>query len=95
MRKDVLKLAIELSADSGINVDSVYNWLMDIGREENVNPTKKSFSAYNGRIIDVEKPDMNSLEIYIPCNNIFSENYSSADYWENRILARQDEYFDD
>jgi hypothetical protein len=49
-----LKLAKALSADSGINVDFVYNWLMDIGREENVNPTKKRFSACNGRICVVE-----------------------------------------
>lgn len=95
MRKDVLKLAEVLSADSGINVESVYDWLMAIGKEEKRNPVNKHFSACYGRIIDKENPDGNRLEIYTPHSNIFSGNSSSADYWENRILARQERYFDD
>lgn len=93
MRKDVLKLALTLSADSGIDVDAVYIWLMDIGKTEKINPCKKRFRAGERKIIDADKPDTNYLQA-VPANSKEYEMYCTevGRYYEEQILARQEAF---
>lgn len=91
MRQDVLKLALSLSTDSGIDVDAVYIWLMDIGKKEKINPCKKHFLAGERKIIDADNPDMNYLQAF-PANSKEYGVYCTevGCYYEGRILAMQD-----
>lgn len=92
-RKDVLRLASNLAIISGFDVDTVYFWLMDVGHVYKCNPRKLNFAAAPGRIIDTAAPDLNRLESFRPDKP--AQDYDGAYYWENRILARQDAYYDD
>lgn len=80
---------MNLSVSSGINADCVYNWLMDIGKQEKKNPVKLHFRACSGRIINTEEPDLNYIETVKPerRNTMFCTLDDGPDY-EGLILDR-------
>jgi hypothetical protein len=93
MRKDVLHLAEKLSAASGLNVNAIYYWLMDVGRAHSKNPRLLNFTAVRGLVY------LNSDRYGTYCGkyerpNNTTTDYAAADYWEGKILARQEAYMD-
>lgn len=92
-RKDVSRIAENLAAASQMNFDSVYWFLIETWKALHIHPRKLEFRAAAGRIILVSDPDNFRLESFRP--NMPVQDYDGAYYWENRILARQDAYYDD
>lgn len=90
MRKDVSRLAEQLSKESGISATCIYEWLMDLGRLKGSNPCKLTFSTLPGTVWhDAE----NYLRVFNPETGKPYDNMA-ADYWEDRILVRQEAWID-
>jgi len=97
MRKDVLHLAERLDATADLGVDSIYAFLMWVGRDRNCNPCKLAFTARPGRVSLQADEDSTYLEeapkqatqrLQTPYNE------AEADHYENLILARQEAFMD-
>lgn len=93
VRRDVMSIAEKLSAKSGIPADSVYFWLMAVGKEYGTNPRNLNIDASAGVVYMVGDSDNNRLE-----------NFTSPAPWqapsggpdyEAAILARQDAWWGD
>ena len=106
MRRDVLALAKKLSAQSGMSDGNIYDWLMDVGRGKKINPCKLKYVADIGVVWVEGEHDTNRLEKYLPEQFIYTREGSVprdigivsdpayTDFWENKILARQEKYMD-
>lgn len=99
-RKDVMKLAESLHEKTSLNTMGIYEWLMDVGREKGINPTKLVLISGDGIVFVENERDYNCLECmdriyrrgrFAPA---FGGSSAGSHYWENRILARQEAWMD-
>jgi len=93
-RRDVAHIAHVLAYDSGLSVQAVYGWLMDVGHDKGTNPCRLEFHASAGRIVLADDPDSYRLESYRPDQRPARDD-GAADYWETRIMERQERYLPD
>ena len=91
IRQDVMRLAERLAAETGINQDHMYHWLMQVGRSKGINPKKLSYTTGRGIIYVTGERDVNRLERFQPRTNSYT--CDGPDY-EELILARQEAWTD-
>ena len=100
IRKDVMKLAESLHEKTSIDTDHIYYWLMEVGRSKGIHPKKLDLISGDGIVFVRNERDYNCLEC---ADRIFRRgrfarafcgSSEGADYWENRILARQEAWMD-
>ena len=91
-RKDLSRIAESAAEKSGFDFDIVYNFLWKVIKENNL-----TVKAIKGKIKATKG------EIFISsANRLYMENQhhdnrwhtDEADYWEGRILARQEACYD-
>lgn len=92
-RKDVLSLARRLNEKARMDEDSVYYWLMGVGKASGKNPCNLEFDARDGMVYMVGDADNNRIERYVPPTP-WQPSYNGPDY-EELILARQDAWWGD
>lgn len=93
MRKDVMSLASKLSASSGINADHLYYWLIELGKNRGKNPRYLPIAAARGRVIAMDNPDQDYIELFNPATGESFCDYDGPDY-EELILIRQEAWMD-
>lgn len=91
IRKDISHLASELAAKSGFSQGLVECYLFNVGKLTGKNPCRFKWDAVSGFVFMVGDPDNFCLGER-PRPNIFINE--KADYWENRILAKQEAWMD-
>jgi hypothetical protein len=94
MRKDVYHLAEKLAAASEFNPDTVYDFLMACGKDMGCNPTKLAWVTGRKIIFLAGKRDDYCLETFRPEDHRPAYDDEQAEYWINRILARQEAWMD-
>lgn len=94
IRKDVYRLAATLAADSGMDADTIYDFLMACGKALGRNPSKLPWVAGHGLIFLEGKRDDFYLEPFRPQDRRPTGDDDAARYWEDRILARQEAWMD-
>ena len=91
-RTEVFHMAEKLADASGVNTDSIYSWLMDVGRDKKRNPRLLDVRAVPGMVYLNGERLGYYIEIFPkPANR--TELYNGPDY-ENLILARQERWMD-
>ena len=93
IRKDVYHQAERLNAASGLGTDSIYNWLMDVGRSKSRNPTRLDIRATDGMVYLHGEADDYQLARYVPPLPRCPAQREGTDY-EALILARQEAWMD-
>ena len=100
VRGDVMKLAESLHKKTSLNAEHIYDWLMEVGKDKGINPTKLDLISGDGIVFVRNERDYNCLEC---ADRIFRRgrfarafggDSEGAYYWENRILARQEAWMD-
>jgi len=95
IRKDVYGLAEKLAAESGLDVEAIYAWLMAVGKDKGRNPRFLDIRAESGIVWLADDPDGYRLENFSPSKPEQRRNSDEeALYWEGRILARQEPFMD-
>ena len=91
-RMEVLHMAKRLSDVSGVNTESIYDWLMSVGHDKKKNPRLLDVRAVPGMVYLNGESDGYRIEIFPkPANR--TEPCNGSDY-ENLILARQERWVD-
>lgn len=91
---DVFRLAEKLAAESGLDADAVYAFLMHLGREQRCNPKNLDIRAREGAVIWMSDPEHCRLEKFSPPLHRRRSSDAEADFWENRIFDRQEPFTD-
>ena len=89
MRRDVQRLAERFDEVTGLGVEHIYIFLMDVGRCLSINPRKLEFETGRGVMWLKGEYDRFRLE-RLERQTGFLGNDEESLYWEGRILARQD-----
>lgn len=94
-RMDLSRAAREAAEKSGFDFDTVYNflWKVIIENHWSVNIIREKINTMPGKIFI----DANNQLFKMPrsfAENVSRWNDASADYWEGRILARQETCYD-
>lgn len=93
-RMDLSRTAREAAEKSGFNFDMVYDFLWKVITENHwsVKIIREKINAMPGKIFI----DANNQLFKMPrsAENVSRWNDASADYWEGRILARQEACYD-
>lgn len=93
-RMDLSRTAREAAEKSGFNFDMVYDFLWKVITENHwsVKIIREKINATSGKIFI----DANNQLFKMPklAGNVSRWNDASVDYWEDRILARQETDFD-
>ena len=92
IRRDVFKLAEKLRTETGFPVWQLYDWLMDVGRAKNTNPTRLNFITGHKIVFVRGDRDGCCMEQYNAPHK-WEPEYTGPDY-ENMILARQEKWID-
>lgn len=92
---DLSRAAREAAEKSGFDFDTVYNflWKVIIENHWSVNIIREKINAMPGKIFI----DANNQLFKMPrsfAENVSRWNDASADYWEGRILVRQEACYD-
>lgn len=94
IRKDVYALAGRLNSAAALGTDAIYSFLMQAGKALGKNPRLFNWIATPGRVYLESNPHGYSLEKYQAPQPWQHVDEARADYWENRILERQEAWQD-
>ena len=96
VRKDVWHLAEDLSEKSGLDVDSIYAFLMYCGKEKGCSPRKMTWTAGPGIVFLAGERDTYYLQTYRSYNPPAPSVYDGmADHYYNLIMDRQESWYDE
>ena len=97
MRADLRRLAIYAQEKSGFDFDSVYNFLFKVCKENkwSVGVLWEKIEVTPGKIYIDWKNQMFRMSERATHGMLKLENNDGADYWERRILARQEAIWHD
>lgn len=94
-RMDLSRTAREAAEKSGFNFDIVYHFLWNVIKDNhwNVKIIREKINTTDGKIFIDEKNWLSNMPRSAEnVNDRWSDE--GADYWEGRILARQEAYYD-
>lgn len=93
-RVHVERFAEKVARVTGLDSESVYEWLMDVGRDKGRNPCKLQYCFEEGRVWVQGEKHLYRLERYQVPTREAVQMEEGPDY-EGAILARQERLFGD
>lgn len=93
IRKDVMRIAERYTEETKLSIESIYWWMMETARSLGKHPRYLEFVAGEGIIFVKGLRDSYCLEDMKRITSkpgMWIGNGEEADYWEGRILERQE-----